>query len=118
MAEHNEIGKKGENIAFNYLKDNSYEILHQNHRIGRAEFDFICRNIKKELIFVEVKTRFSEEDNPEIAISKHKENMLKDGASDFKEKNNLCEESFFEIIAINLLKNEKYKIFHIKDALY
>ena len=52
MAEHNEIGKKGENIAFNYLKDNSYEILHQNHRIGRAEFDFICRNIKKELIFV------------------------------------------------------------------
>jgi hypothetical protein len=44
--------------------------------------------------------------------------MLKDGASDFKEKNNLCEESFFEIIAINLLKNEKYKIFHIKDALY
>ena len=118
MAEHNEIGKKREQIAYNYLIDNNYEIVHQNHRIGRAEFDFICRNFRKELIFVEVKTRFSEEDHPEIAISKHKENMLKDGASAYKEKNNLCEESFFEIIAINLLKNEKYKIFHIKDALY
>lgn len=55
MAEHNEIGKIGENIAKTFLMKQGFEILEQNYRILQGEIDIIAKkdNI---LRFVEVKS--------------------------------------------------------------
>lgn len=117
MASHNEIGKKGEEIAKEYLAKNKYSILYQNYRIAPYEFDFICRNHKNQLIFVEVKT-LQGNGFPEEMVTKSKERFLTEGAIQFKEKFDLNEEHFFEIIAINLFKDSTHKIHHIYDAFF
>lgn len=54
----NPIGKKGENIAAEYLKKKGYQILERNFRKGYGEIDIICTK-NNVLVFVEVKTRTS-----------------------------------------------------------
>lgn len=55
----NPIGKKGEDLAVEYLKKKGYKILERNYRKQYAEIDIIAlyNNI---LVFVEVKTRTSQ----------------------------------------------------------
>ena len=52
------IGKFGENIAKDYLKRHGYEIIDVNKKLGNPEIDIISK-YKKELVFIEVKTRTS-----------------------------------------------------------
>src|SRR5258706_11908193 len=55
----NPIGKKGEDLAVEYLKKKGYKILERNYRKQYAEIDIIAvkNNV---LVFVEVKTRTSD----------------------------------------------------------
>lgn len=55
MAEHNEIGKKGENIAKTFLMKHGFSILETNYRTKYGELDIIAQKDKK-LRFVEVKS--------------------------------------------------------------
>lgn len=60
----NPIGKKGEDIATEYLTKKGYKILERNFRKGYGEIDIIClspstSSRSKILVFVEVKTRTS-----------------------------------------------------------
>lgn len=52
------IGKFGEKIASNYLCKNNYKIVEKNFRCKYGEIDIIAYD-KKELVFIEVKTRRS-----------------------------------------------------------
>ena len=45
MATHNETGKKGEELAANYLTEHGFEIIEKNFRWKRYEIDLI---VKKE----------------------------------------------------------------------
>ena len=58
MAEHNDLGKKGEEFAADFLQKNGYEILQKNYTFQKAEIDIIAQkgNI---LAVIEVKTRSS-----------------------------------------------------------
>lgn len=56
----NPIGKKGEDIAVEYLKKKGYKILERNFRKGYGEIDIICTK-SNVLVFVEVKTRTSDQ---------------------------------------------------------
>jgi putative endonuclease len=58
MAVHNELGKRGEGIAREYLENAGYRILNVNWKYARAEVDVIAEQGGR-LIFVEVKTRTS-----------------------------------------------------------
>ncbi len=58
MAEHNELGKKGEELAVNHLEENGYEILERNWVFQKAEIDIIAQK-DEVLAIVEVKTRSS-----------------------------------------------------------
>jgi putative endonuclease len=52
------IGQIGEDLAENYLRANSYEIIGRNFRIGHLEIDIIAKDQQKdEIVFFEVKTR-------------------------------------------------------------
>ena len=52
-----EIGKIGEDIACSYLEKNNYKIICRNYRDKTGEIDIIARDVTKEIVFIEVKTR-------------------------------------------------------------
>ena len=56
MAEHNLLGKAGEDAAVDYLERHDYVIRHRNWRKGHFELDIVAAK-NGELIIVEVKTR-------------------------------------------------------------
>ena len=59
MAQHNELGRLGEQQACRYLAEKGYSLLARNWRLGHLEIDIIA-DYFGEVVFVEVKTRSSE----------------------------------------------------------
>lgn len=71
-----QFGQKGEDEACQFLKKNGYKIIDRNFRIKNGEIDIIAIDTEKKtqtLVFVEVKTRFSDEyGDPFEAITYYK----------------------------------------------
>ena len=115
MAEHNDFGKLGEELAVNYLTEKGYEILERNWRNIHKEIDIIAKN-GKFLVIVEVKTRQTDEyGNPDIAVTRKKQRMLISAANAYISKNNMDVETRFDIISI-IFKDGEPVIEHIEDA--
>lgn len=55
-----QFGKRGEDLAANFLRKNGYRILERNFLIRGGEVDIIAQD-KDVLVFVEVKARYSHE---------------------------------------------------------
>jgi putative endonuclease len=118
MAEHNELGRFGELLAFTYLEKAGYRILEKNWSYGRAEVDLIAF-FEKKLIFVEVKTRRSvDHGEPEDFVNWKKEKQMELASSVYIERKNHQGEIRFDIIAIVFENKELYKINHIEDAFW
>lgn len=117
MAEHNEIGNTGEEIALDYLTDRGYNILETNWRFGKEEIDIIAINADF-LIIVEVKTRTSDKfGDPSNFVNYHKQKMLIRAAQIYSQRFGITQEIRFDIISI-LLDNNKPKITHLVDAFF
>ncbi len=72
MLDHIQVGKEGELIAKGYLQNKGYKILEQNYKTRFAEIDLVAE-FKKELVFVEVRTKIGESFGaPEDTINKQK----------------------------------------------
>ena len=115
MASHNELGKKGEELAVKFLSNLGYEILEQNFRFKRDEVDIIASK-NDIIVFVEVKTRANNFlGEPEEAVSIGKQKRIIKVANHYLIENDLDNEGRFDIIGIIL--NEKTKnINHISEA--
>ncbi|PKP41566.1 MAG: YraN family protein [Bacteroidetes bacterium HGW-Bacteroidetes-12] len=109
------IGKKGEQLAVDYLISNNYKICHKNWRKGKDEIDIIALE-DDFIIFVEVKTRTSDFfGQPESFVNQRKqENMIR-AANAYVEEKDIDKEVRFDIISI-ILSNNKTSLKHIKDA--
>ncbi|MBN2639323.1 MAG: YraN family protein [Bacteroidales bacterium] len=117
MARHNHLGKKGEQLAKEYLLQKGWQLLEENWRFEHKEVDLIFRE-GDELIIVEVKTRSTDYfGNPEEAVSEAKEEHLIQAAEAYLEEHNLNTEVRYDVVAI-ILKNRQYEITHIPDAFY
>ncbi|CAM1339098.1 YraN family protein [Tenacibaculum aestuarii] len=115
MAQHNELGKKGEQLAVDYLLKNGYEIVEKNYRFQKAEVDIIAQK-DNVLIAVEVKTRSSiNYGNPQDFVNPKKIKLLVSAIDNYVNDRDLDVEVQFDIIAI-LKEKEVFKIQHIKDA--
>ncbi len=115
MAIHNELGKKGEELAVEYLEKNGYKILEKNWYYKKAEVDIIA--LKAEILaVVEVKTRSSDYfGNPQDFVNQKKIKLLVDAINQYVTVKDLDVEVRFDIIAI--LKNQyTFKIEHLEDA--
>lgn len=118
MAAHNDLGKRGEEIAAAYLLDLGYRILNTNWRCARAEVDLIAE-LDGTIVFVEVKTRSSVDfGQPEEFVSYKKERQLEFASSVYIEMKNHQDEIRFDIIAIVFENEHLYKINHIEDAFW
>lgn len=117
MAEHNETGKAGEELAVKYLRSKGYTILETNWRRGRNEIDIVAETSDC-LVIVEVKTRHSTDFGaPESFVNLQKQKLLIRAANAYIFRNAVTKETRFDIISI-VLTNRNTDINHIVDAFY
>ena len=115
MAEHNELGKKGEELAIAFLIENDYKILEKNYRYLKAEVDIIAQK-GTVLAVVEVKTRSTDYfGDPQDFVNPKKIKLLLSAIDYYVIKKDLEVEVRFDIIAI-IHKNNITKIEHLEDA--
>ncbi|MDX1666157.1 MAG: YraN family protein [Saprospiraceae bacterium] len=118
VARHNEIGKRGEDLAGAFLQRAGYELLARNWRYRRAELDLVVRK-DDILIFVEVKTRNSDlYGSPEIFVTSRKEDLMLAAAKAYMEEVGHEWEIRFDIITVILRSERDYEIRHFKDAFF
>lgn len=117
MAEHNDLGKFGEELAVDFLEKNGYEILETNWVFQKAEIDIIAQK-DTILAIVEVKTRSSIEFGlPQDFVKPKKIQLLVKAVNEYVISNDLDVEVRFDIIAI-YKEDKQFKIDHIEDAFY
>lgn len=116
MAENNKLGKKGEDMAAEYLQLKEYEILERNYRYQKAQVDIIAKR-DHTLIAAEVISRSTPEvGNPEEFVNKKQIQPLVKAMNYFVEENELDDVNVrFDIVAI--IRNKAgTRIEHIQDA--
>ena len=109
------FGKKGEDIAREYLKQLGYRILLSNYKTKLGEIDIIAQD-QDTLVFVEVKTRSSDSrGTPAEAVTPFKQHhMARVALVYLKEKKMFDRKARFDVVtvdfsqtpaAVGLLKN-------------
>jgi len=114
------IGRLGETKAKKYLRRRGYQILETNYRTRAGELDLIAKE-KDCLVFVEVKTRTSDEYGaPAEAVSYYKQqHMLKSAQYYLSRHGGECE-CRFDVIEVRLPNRGLLKIAkinHLKNVL-
>lgn len=118
MAQHNDTGRIGEEIAIGYLRDKGYHILETNWRIEKWEVDIIAED-KGERVFVEVKTRFGEDyGTPADAVTRKKQRYLINAANLYASQLDYEGKMRFDVICVYMQKGKQAAIEHIEDAFY
>ena len=117
MAEHNELGKLGEEMAVEFLKKEGYTILEANWTFQKAEIDIIAKK-GDILAIIEVKTRSSLDFGlPQDFVKPKKIQLLIKAVDAFVNERNLDIEVRFDIIAIHK-EGKSFVIEHLIDAFY
>ena len=109
------LGKKGEALAYAYLKQKGYKILHKNYKNFLGEIDIIAKD-KDYLVFVEVKSRMSRAfGDPLEAIDENKQFKIRQVATKYlKERKMLETNCRFDVMAV--LGDTFDEIRHIENA--
>lgn len=117
MAKHNELGKKGEQLAVDYLIKKGYTIVQRNYRFQKAEVDIIAQ-LKNTLAIVEVKTRSTIDfGNPQDFVKPKQIQRLVKAVDEYVNANKLDVEVRFDIIAI-VRQDKGFTIEHLENAFY
>lgn len=127
-----EIGKRGEDLACEYLKVKKYQILDRNFRKKFGELDIIAKDPANILVFVEVKTirqcGNGSANSPQDAAIKPEQNLtasklkkLKRIAMSYAGQNQeLVDDEKgwrIDLIALTLLEDEKYNLNHYENIV-
>ena len=115
MAERNEKGKVGEELAKQYLINHDYKVLQTNWHAGHYEVDIIAQKDNL-LVFCEVKYRTSNAfGEPESFVTRRQQQHIIKAAAFYVGKYQWQGESRFDIVSI-LTKKDTVNINHIEDA--
>ena len=116
MAKHNELGKKGEEIAEDFLLSKGYKIRHKNWKWEKYELDIVAEKDNM-LVVVEIKTRSSNFfGNPEEFVSDAKIKRTINATHHYIQLYDSKIETRFDIISILKTADGKFNIEHIEDA--
>ena len=117
MAEHNDLGKLGEELAVEFLRKEGYTILETNWTFQKAEVDIIAQK-GNTLAIVEVKTRSSLDFGlPQDFVKTKKIQLLVKAVNEYVITNDLDVEVRFDIIAIHK-EGKSFAMEHLVDAFY
>jgi len=118
MAEHNDLGKLGEQIAKDFLLQKGYVFLTANYRYKKSEVDLIVKD-GETMVFVEVKTRSGDFlFDPEKAMTRQKEAQIRQGAVAYMRKVGHEWAIRFDVIAIVIREADRYEVRHTEDAFF
>ncbi|MBF0318913.1 MAG: YraN family protein [Nitrospirae bacterium] len=107
-------GKYGEWLAARYLKKGGYSILKRNYKNPIGEIDIIAMDAET-IVFVEVKTRTSDEfGEPVEAIDYKKRKKIINTARLYLRKHGSTPAARFDLVGISLGKSGR-EIIHLKD---
>lgn len=120
MASRNkETGKRGEEIAGNYLRRKGMSIIARNYRFRRyGEIDIIAKD-GSVLVFVEVKTRRTfAYGRPFEAVDLRKQANIRLIAESFRQTNRDARklDCRFDVVSISMLPNGEALVRHIENA--
>lgn len=116
MAEHNQTGKLGEELAAKYLEEKGFTIFDRNYNFEKAEVDIVAY-IPEEIHFIEVKTRSRTSNvHPEEAVTaEKKKNMARVANFYLWERQLVTMPAVFDVIAITLDDPSQPEIVHMED---
>lgn len=114
MAEHNSLGKWGEQVVTDYLVSQGYAIVERNWRLNHLEIDIIATK-GRDVVFVEVKSRREKESHPESAVDRRKISHMVSAANAYLRHSRLPLSPRFDIAAISGDPHD-YNLFYIPDA--
>ena len=119
MAEHNIIGNIGEEVACEMMRKKGFRIVETNWRFGHLEMDIIAVS-RKEIAFVEVKTRTSTfgGKRPEEYVDELKRRRMVASANAYVKMKQIELVPRFDIIGllINPATHEILEQTHLEDA--
>ncbi|MFC1712891.1 YraN family protein [Candidatus Poribacteria bacterium] len=113
-----EVGAKGEKLAAKFLKRKGYKIIQRNYNCKLGEIDIIAEQ-DRTIIFVEVKTRRTQEFGPpQNAITAAKRSQISKVALFYIREKKLVDQSCrFDVIGITFSpESRKPEIEHIENA--
>jgi putative endonuclease len=115
MAEHNDLGKIGEDLALAFLTQKGFLLRERNYRFARAEIDLIMFH-EDDLVFIEVKTRQTAEiGEPYLSVTKSKQKQLIKAAHAYILSKDLDVNARFDVVSI-VHNSYRTNIEHIVDA--
>lgn len=113
MEHSREVGKRYEEMAADYLKDQGYQILDRNYHVRQGEIDIIAKD-EKYLVFIEVKYRkTTKQGNPAEAVNFRKQRMISGTALFYLNQKQYSSDTPVRFDVITILGN---KLTHIRDA--
>ncbi len=117
MAKHNDLGRLGEEMAVEYLREKGYGVLERNWKFGDLEVDIIAR-VGETVVLVEVKTRSSDwMQRPEEAVDRRRRDRLCRAANAYVKSKQWNGDVRIDIVAI-VVNESRREIRHIEDAAY
>ena len=118
MAEHNELGKWGEELAAKYLEQKGYVIRDRDWRQGKLDLDIVAvADDGETVVFVEVKARKTNAfGQPEQAVDVKKIKRLARAADSYVKSLGVSAPLRFDIVSIIGDQKEAQAIEHIVDA--
>jgi len=117
MAEHNDLGKTGEDLALAELLKKGFQLKERNYSFNKAEIDLVMTH-GSDLVFVEVKTRQTAEiGEPYLAVTKSKQRQLIKAAHHYIVSKDLDVNARFDIVSI-VHNSYRTVIEHIEEAFY
>jgi len=115
-AKHIIFGRRGEDLAREFLDEMDVAVLEQNYRWSRAEVDLIAK-LDDTLHFIEVKTRaWQDVEEALSAVSLKQQHRVMKAASRYMEDQDYDGDFQFDVIVVLIDAGDNIKITWIKDA--
>lgn len=116
MAQHNELGRWGEDYAVRFLQGKGYNIVDRDWHDGHKDLDIVAV-YDGWLVIVEVKTRRNDAFlSPELAVDRRKIKNITLAANRYVKSKKIDLPVRFDIIAITGTEENHCRVEHIEDA--
>jgi len=116
LSDKEDLGKKGEQIAREFLAGKGYQILDSNWHFGHKEIDIVAKH-GAEIIVAEVKTRLENfQVEPWEAVTTGKIRNIVEVTDAWLQYNKVDLETRFDVISIVFLRDGSHFIEHFEGA--